>query len=291
MKENVIVYNHNLSIYERHVTTKGQEYKYFFGRVTLDDGARKEFSGNSREQVIAKAYNFFRSMGTASSVRSGPILFKDWADLCFERFFHSKEPTTARTWQRYNNYLKEDLGEIYVQVLTSDRLQKTIDSLIVAPTSIHTTYSLLNRYMQAAVNENIIPANPASSLVLPLKEIHHNEILNSNDIEAMFRECDKDPYGDVYILFLLCAFRSGECLGLTDDGIHEDRGSITISHQSRCATRSFEKTKNKKERTIYPPSLAFEIIRRQREKRVQNAKSPDHHNDSNVLFSKPDGSP
>ena len=147
MKETVNVYNHNLSIYERHVTTSGQEYRYFFGRVTLDDGALKEFSGNSREQVIAKAYSFFRSIRTDSSVRSEPILFMDRADLCFERSFYSKDPTTARTWQRYTDYLRENLGEIYVQVLTSDRLQKTIDSLTIAPTSIHTTYSLLNRYM------------------------------------------------------------------------------------------------------------------------------------------------
>ena len=61
--------------------------------------------------------------------------------------------------------------------------------------------------------------------------------------------------------------------------------------QIRCETQSFEKTKTKKERTIYPPRPAFEVIRRQREKRDEYAKSPDHQNDSNVLFCKPDVSP
>lgn len=315
MNEYVTVYNHKISIFQRTVTGGSTQnptnYTYFIGRTTVNPpesdsasgtaataGRRtKEFSGKTKEEVLAKAYNFFRQSASNTDISANPIKASEWIDICFERFYRHCEETTRKAYLRSCKELKEDLGDTLLQVLSPERLQNTIDNITekgIAPVNVHKDYSFLNRCMKLAVSEGRLAVNPAESLVLPPKVINHNPIMTTKDIEAFIRECVKDQYGNLYLTILFCALRRGEGMGLCDGELHRDQGYITIYQQYRGETESIEKTKTRKNRTIYPPKIAFYIIEKQieiRDKMKSDRGEENWEDTGDLIFTKPDGSP
>ena len=300
MSEPIEIFGHKMLFTEK----RQNSYVYVVGRVRIvnpDFSGRtkvKEFTAKTREEVIAKAYMFFRQEEIDAHLPGSPVSFRDWANRCFDLMYRYNEPTTRHAWSRYNRYLINDIGDILLPAITRERLQQTIDYLFLekkyAPTSIHTTWSLLNRYMKQAVSEGQIAINPAEHLSLPEKIIEHNSILSSSEIQAFIAECSKNQYGCILMLYLFCAFRRGELIGLPEDAIDEEAGSITIKQQYRYETKSIEKPKTKRSRTIFPPAIAFSLIRRQieiREKwKTENAKLW-VGNDYNLICTSPYGAP
>lgn len=308
--ERLSLFNHNITIYERPVQnpTGGSAYNYFYARTRISDPNNpsqkktKEFAGKSREEAISKAYVFLKNLTAAVatptlSVSAPAYTFRAWADRCFSLMFRYFESTSLVSAKRYHNYLVNDLGEELLPTLTPERLQKTLDHLFfekkLVPTSIHKAKSLMNRYLKAAVDEGQIVSNPAAHLSVPDIVIEHNDILTTEEIAVLIRECASDIYGNLILLYIFCAFRRGEGLGLSDEEVHEDSKSIVINQQFRDETKSIEKTKSKKKRTIYPPEIAFAIIRRQREirERWKKENAEFWNNEYNLICTNPYGGP
>lgn len=309
MSNEIEIYGQRMTFSTKNVHSRnGRVYQYVLGRMTLPaqyghNGQhqtsprppRKEFSGKTREEVVAKAYAFLRREHN-TTLPEAPLTFGQWAETCFERMYRYREQTTITSYRRMNTYLMDDLGDILLPALTPQRLQQTIDTLVdrkLSPTRIHATYSLLNRYMKAAVAEGHLATNPAATLVLPPKRIEHHPILTTQEIEELFRLCQTASYGNFYLVTLLCALRRGEALGLSDDEVDERRGRITIRQQYRSSTKSFEKTKTKRMRTIYPPTLTFSIIERQLDLResMSQKKPSVWNNERGLIFTTRTGGP
>lgn len=303
MNEYVMVYGHKISFLTRRPDPiTGQPNPNMIGRTRINDPSnpghtrQKDFSGKSKEEITAKAYHFFRQTEVDPRLPGVPLGFSAWADHCLDMMCRHREVTTAKSYHRLVNNLKAELQDTYLPLITSMMLQSIIDKLVaqgICASSVHKTYCLLNRIMKAAVNDGILAVNPAANLVLPRNRVHHNAILSVEEIKLLFRACSKDPYGNVFLTCLLCAFRIGEALGLCEDAIYEDTQSIRVYQQYRSETKSFEATKTKKERTIYPPVLAFEVIRRQIRLRDQYClRYADRwHNERKLIFTNRFGEP
>ena len=302
--EPIVLYGHKISFFQKTVYSQnGSLYQYLIGRTRIDDPKhpgkkmQKDFPGKDIEEVVSKAYMFFRQEETNPSLPADPVPFDEWAERCFGIMYRYQEPTTIRSWRQAHTKLVKELGSILLPAITAERFQQAFDHFYfdqgLYPTTIHKLHSLLNRYMKAAVTEGQIGANPAEHLSLPEKHIEHNDILTTEQIESLFRECANDRYGNAILLTLLCAFRRGEILGLCEDAVHEESGSIVISQQYRHETKSIANTKTHKTHTIYPPAIAFDIIKRQiRIRDYWKEENPElWENEHNLICTMPTGGP
>ena len=114
--------------------------------------------------------------------------------------------------------------------------------------------------------------------MLPIRATEHKEIhpLTDEEIPLFLAAIDDSPMRNAYALCLFAGLREGECLGLSWGQVDFQRGRITISQQLQrsngkkygyCIAKS---TKSGKPRTIEPPPIAFECLRAERVRQLEN---------------------
>ncbi|MCR5826769.1 MAG: site-specific integrase, partial [Oscillospiraceae bacterium] len=105
------------------------------------------------------------------------------------------------------------------------------------------------------------------------KEIHP---LTDEEIPQFLAAIEDHPYRNVYAVCLFAGLREGEVLGLSWDQVDYTRGRITINqqlqHGKKAGSEYFisDSTKSGKARTIEPPPIAFEYLRSEQVRQLEN---------------------
>ena len=125
-------------------------------------------------------------------------------------------------------------------------------------------------------DNGIIAANPCDGAELPKTEHKDIHPLADDEIPRFLAAIDESPMRNAYALCLFAGLREGECLGLSWSQVDFERGRITVSQQLQQEKAKggqyyiSPSTKSGKPRTIEPPPIAFEYLRAERVKQMEN---------------------
>lgn len=173
-------------------------------------GTKKEATALMRKMMV--------DMDNGMAVRKSNKKISDWLDEWLELYLPNIEETTRIGYKtKIKNYIKPALGDIYVQSLRTQHVQKMVNDMIargLSPKNIRDTYNNINAAMKKALVLRMIPFNPCEGVVLPKLKKYKADVY---DVNMMHHILDIAKDTDMYLPLLLCTtagLRRGELLAL-----------------------------------------------------------------------------
>ena len=187
------------------------------------------------------------------------------------------------TFQGYQGIIKNHIvpaiGSLELQAVKGLHIQRLYNTMTRAGLSgktVKNVSAMLHKAFSVALKQGIIAVNPCDAAELP--KVEHKEIrpLADDEIPLFLAAIDGSPMRNAYALCLFAGLREGECLGLSWKQVDFEKGRITVSQQLQREKVKGGKyyiadtTKSGKPRTIEPPPIAFEYLRAERVKQLEN---------------------
>ena len=126
---------------------------------------------DSKKEAKAVMRQMIVDMERGIAVRKSPKKISEWLDEWLELYLPNIQETTRIGYKtKVNNYLKPAIGDIYLQSLRTEHVQRMVNDMIardLSPKSIRDTYNNINAAMKKAVILRMIPFNPCEGVVLP----------------------------------------------------------------------------------------------------------------------------
>lgn len=201
------------------------------------------------------------------------------------RYTIGRDPGTGKQIQRsvYGSTQKEvrqKLAQITASIDKGTHIQRLYNSMTRAGLSgktVKNTSAIMHKAFSVALKQGIIATNPCDAAELPKAERKEIRPLADDEIPLFLSAIDSSPMRNAYALCLFAGLREGECLGLSWGQVDFEKGRITISQQlqkvrteGRGEYQITPSTKSGKPRTIEPPPIAFEYLRAERVKQMEN---------------------
>ncbi len=246
-----------------------EKKKLWIGQISFNDpatgeGKRKNFSGKSKTEVLAKMRENQHLKDTGRLITPKKMTLSDWLDTWLSDY--KKGELKASTYDSYHRlietHIKTRLGGTQLTKLTTNMIQKfykerlengrklaktetaedgtkvtkmiTLDdgSQIadrrLSTRTIKYLHTILQEALDQAVKENLIYNNPATNTTQPQQVKKEIQPLNTEQVQD-FLESIKDDW--LYPLFLTelgTGLRRGELLGLKWEDINLDKGTAII---------------------------------------------------------------
>lgn len=124
--------------------------------------------------------------------------------------------------------------------------------------------------------QGLMATNPCDAADVPKGKTREIVPLTDAQIPLFLEAFQGDPYCNAFALCLLAGLREGECLGLSWEQVDFDNGRITISRQLQKEKRKggqyyiADSTKSGRPRVIEPPPIAFQYLRAEKKKQLEN---------------------
>ena len=275
------------TIRKKTVTRSGTEYTYWEARITVgrDPGTGKQiqrsFSGKTQKEVREKLQAAAVEISRGTYQTPNKITVSAWMEEWLTTFCANKvKPLTLQSYRAIiKNHIVPALGAVELQAVRGAQIQRLYNSMIRAGLSgktVKNVSAVLHKAFSVALKQGIIAANPCDAAELPKAE--HKEIrpLADSEIPRFLAAIDDSPMRNAFALCLFAGLREGECLGLSWKQVDFEKGRITVSQQLQREKVKGGRyyiapsTKSGKPRTVEPPPIAFEYLRAERVKQLEN---------------------
>ena len=149
----------------------------------------------------------------------GRITVDDWWDQWWPTVTNLRPSTRARDEQFYRTHVRPIFGSTPLGKLDRTVLRAWVadlgspDGSDLAPATIHRVVQVLNKCVNAAFEDRLIPHNPVAKLPLPRIERREMRFLDVDDIWKLADEID-ESYRSFVLLGAFGGLRLGEMLGL-----------------------------------------------------------------------------
>ncbi len=234
-------------------------------------------------------------------VKSEQYTVGQWLEYWLENYGNMYlRPSSQVNYSGFlNNQIANNIGKIKLNKLTSLQIQNFYREMIdhgrvqrkvaekkplgLAPKSVRNMHFFISHALSKAVDEKLIPSNPAQNCVLPKKEKTEMKTLPLGDLTKFFEEAKKSGVFELYFTEMATGLRRGELLGLKWSDIDFGQNSIYVQRQiTRMDGKVQEsplKTKNAYRQIIVPN----EVIK------VLKDKQKRENGFSQYVFSSPSG--
>lgn len=258
------------------------EARYTVGR---DPGTGKQIQrsvyGSTQKEVRQKLAQITAAIDKGTYQTPNKITVAEWMAEWLSTFCANKvKPLTLQSYQAITrNHIVPAIGAVEIQAVKGAHIQRLYNSMTAAGLSgktVKNVGAILHKALSVALKQGIIAANPCDAAELP--KVEHKEIrpLADDEIPLFLAAIDGSPMRNAYALCLFAGLREGECLGLSWKQVDFEKGRITVSQQLQREKVKGGKyyiadtTKSGKPRTIEPPPIAFEYLRAERVKQLEN---------------------
>lgn len=259
------------------------EARYTVGR---DPGTGKQVQrsiyGSTQKEVRQQLAQVTAAIDKGTYQAPNKITVADWMEEWLTTFCEgSAKPLTLQSYRAsIKNHIVPAIGAMEVQSVKGSHIQRLYNSLTRAGLSgktVKNTSAIVHKAFSVALKQGIIATNPCDAAELP--KVDHKEIhpLADDEIPLFLSAIDGSPMRNAYALCLFAGLREGECLGLSWKQVDFEKGRITVSQQLQKVRTGgkgeyhiMPTTKSGKPRTIEPPPIAFEYLRAERVKQLEN---------------------
>ena len=261
------------------------------GRIVVghkEDGDsifRYLYAGTQKELTVKLRQNIDIYQGIDLTEQSRMTL-AEWLEKWLGQMSATLRPSTLEHYRRdMENHVIRYLGKKMLSQVTAADLRKLYDSLKkngrvkprpgqghgLSSTAVHGIHTTLHHALRAAVEQGLIPANPADEVDPPKVIRHPMNILSEEQLDTFMEAIKADPiWHDFFYTELTTGLRLGEICGLmwTDfDGragtlhirrtLHREKGGRLVAGD----TKTYAGTR----KILLPPSTA-ELLRTRKKK-------------------------
>lgn len=238
-----------------------------FNQAVIINGKKRWITAKSTQELVDKVASF---LTVTPAVTSGH-LFDTYAWNWFHTYSEPNiETVTATTYKRQiRNYLIPAFAGMNVEDITPDHVQRLFNGMAGAKATKEKARMVLNQIMQAALEDNLISANPVKSRKVKVsgKASKTTEPYSVEQMRFLVQHIGdiKKPGDRAFLaLQMLHPLRLEEVLGLKGGDVNTDDMSITVRRAVTHPTRNQPEIKDTKNtsshRTIGLSALALEHI-------------------------------
>ena len=247
----------------------------------------KNVLGKTQAEVKEKLAKAIEKSKRVDIVRAGKYTLGQWMEIWFENYARLKvRPSSHATYRGYlDNHILPNIGNIPLNRLTTLDIQKFYKKLLecgrvvraeskgqpkgLSAKTVRNLHQTLSSALDLAVQQRLIPSNPAAGCALPRAERQEIRTLTTDQLNAFFREAKASGVLELYYLDLATGLRRGELLGLRWEDIDWQHRELHIRRQlARVGGKVTEaplKTKNAY-RTLPLGEDTIGILAQQKEK-------------------------
>lgn len=220
------------SIYKRDDKWRGQ---------IMIDGKRRSFTSSKKKDVIDWMSELRTNSNKGLLIEDSDMTVKELAEIWFDK---KVEPTVSdqtlyKTKNLFKNHLYPVLGDIKVQDLTKEQIEKAYDKMFekkntgckYCASTVKLFASKFSACLEFAVDENILVKNPHRNITLSKRPAPSKVEAYTADEQKKIIEYTKDPRGSNKVFYLLIAtgMRTGEAIALTWDDVDLKNKCISIN--------------------------------------------------------------
>lgn len=210
-----------------------------------------------------------------------------WTTLWFENY--AKPAVRESTAEYYRNYIEKHIvpriGKIKLRKLTTLDIQKFynksresgrvqryegMENLGLSNKTIRGLHAMLRQCLEQAVQERLIPSNPAAGCKLPPKEKKEMQIIPPEKLGAYLRAAGEHGVLPMFYLELTTGLRRGELLALLWTDLNIKEKCLTISKsvsRGKGELRVTEPKTSNSIRTVYIDDEAIPLLMEDRRRR------------------------
>lgn len=287
--------------------------------VGFDPGTGKQKQrsvyGKSQKDVRKKMTAALKQLDDNSYLDADKRTVGQYLDAWLTEYVEPvRKPYTVDNYRRsIDLHLKPNLGAIRLQELRPEDIQRMVRRFTtgdkkagsqrsqkpLSPKTIKNIVGVLSSALQEAVNNQIIPRNPAPFVKLPAVRQKEIEALTIDQIAAFVEAAHTSPYYAPLACCLFLGLREGEVLGLAWEHIDFENRKINVCQQlQREKTKGgklylMDSTKNGKSRVLDVPDFLIDILKeaQRRQLLAQIAAGPAWCNTWGLCFTNKIGEP
>lgn len=214
----------------------------------------------------------------------------EWAVLWFENY--AKQAIRETTAAYYKNYIEKhiqpNIGNIKLSKLTTLQLQQFYNKvrqsgrvqryegmtdLSLSSKTIRGLHALIRQCLEQAVQERLIPYNPAAGCKLPPKEKKEMQVLPAEQIGAYLKAAEEHGVLPMFYLELTTGLRRGELVALLWSDLDVKNQSLSISKSAGRINGEIKVTQPKTSnsvRTVYLPKETVDLLVKEHRKHPFN---------------------
>ena len=168
----------------------------------------------------------------------------------------TRAPSTYENYSYAVKYIKESLGNIYVDDLLPVQIYKFINKMkkLVSPTTVHNHFCVLKIALNSAIRDyKLITANPCDLVETPAKNKPKNNAYTAAQTMTILDIMQKTIIYIPVLLYALCGLRRGESAALQWPNVYIDKKQADILHSLDRLDREYAmKLKDEKEPKYIP---------------------------------------
>lgn len=190
-------------------------------RFRTSDGKQrsKQFRRRREADAYANVVEVDRQNGALIDPRLGRVTVAEWWDRWWPTVTTLRPSTRARDEQYFRTHALPVFGSTPIGKLDRTALRAWVadmgrfDGGNLAPATIHRVVQLMNKCINAAFEDRLIPHNPVAKLPLPRIERREMRFLDTDEVWRLADSIDRRYRGFV-LLGAFGGLRLGEMLGL-----------------------------------------------------------------------------
>ncbi len=206
----------------------------------------KNVLGKTQAEVKEKLKRAIEESGKVDFSKVGQYTVADWCWLWHENYCKpAVKDTTAEYYRSYiEHHVVPNIGSIKLDKLTTLDLQKFYNQTkqsgrvekyegmpdrSLSSRTVRGLHTMLRQCLDQAVQERLIPYNPAAACRLPPKERHEMHILPPDKISAYLAAAEEHGVLPMFYLELTTGLRRGELVALLWSDLDVKSQTLTVS--------------------------------------------------------------
>lgn len=244
---------------------KGWEYRITY-RDCNGKSALKYFTGATKNICLEKAKKFKNELNGIydENIINSEITLSQWANYWFDNYVSKgqvKITTISDDRSILDCHIIPGLGHHKLIELTGIIMQNFYNNLAkkdngrnqkLSPKRIKNVYSVINRMLVCAYNNDLIGSNPNAKTKLPKRPLNKLDIPNADEHDIIITDCLNCKTNLDYTIYFMISTGTqlAECLGLQWDNVDLEKGTVTINRQLQAVPNLDKNAKTKFKQAI-----------------------------------------
>lgn len=260
-------------------------------RITLDNGKRKSFYGETRGQAAKKLQEALHDIRRGIPLVDERQTVKQYLTTWYEGMRAQIRPSSYRRYGDYVHHLIPGIGRHTLAKLAPQHLQAFYTKKLaegLSPTTVHAIHAMLHRALEDALQMGLVSRN-VSEMLKPPKRAHREMMpLSVIEVRRFLDAVAGDRFEALYVLALSTGMREGELLGLRWQDVDVARRIVQVrmNVQETAGRYILAETKTAySRRTVALTQAATDALAAHwQRQQLQRATYGDHWEDLGLVF-------
>ncbi len=222
------------------------EGRYTVGYSEAGKPVMKNVLAKTQKECREKLKKAMEEAGRTSPAKNNEYTVEQWCTLWFENYARpSIRETTAAYYRNYiEKHIVPGIGKIRLKKLTTLDLQKfynklkeggrvkryeEMTDLSLSSKTVRGLHIMLKQCLEQAVQEGLIPQNPAARCKLPPKEKREMQVIPPEKIGAYLKAAEEHGVLPMFYLELATGLRRGELTALLWSDLDVKASTLSVS--------------------------------------------------------------